>query len=396
MPVADDPIWGDKIVPLNCDTNKRATWFEAGPWIEADIPPRPWIAPGYLIRGQVSLLAGAGGAGKSMLSLGYAVSLVLGKPWGRFQPRHQCRVLVFNAEDDGAEQRLRLSAALRQWDVDPKALGESLIRAGYDEAAPLIDYDPSTGLASPTAAMVEVEEQITKHKPDVVVFDPLVELHTAGENDNQALRAVIAQFRGLAKRHQHASLILLHTRKGSSQAHGDADSIRGAGAIVGAGRVALTCCVMTPDEARDLGLPENAHQHFFRVDGAKSNYAPLRDAEWYERVDYILDNGEQVSGAVPWTPPVQTLTDADYRGLVTAIATAAVPLTPRLSDDSRSFASACRRVGISNREAQRKALSVLVNQYGIVEARFERPFKGGLAVGLRTSDGLPSGVKWEI
>ena len=54
-----------------------STWFADGDWSEADIPARSWIAPGYLLRGTVTLVVGPGGVSKSTLMIAYAVALAL-------------------------------------------------------------------------------------------------------------------------------------------------------------------------------------------------------------------------------------------------------------------------------------------------------------------------------
>ena len=372
-------------------------WVETGPWTEETLPKRPWIAKGYLLRGSVTVVAGAGAAGKSMLCLGYATSLAFGEKWGKFIPLQECRVSLLNAEDDADEQKLRLSAVLRSWGKAPADLAGRVARLGFSRSAHLVNYDPDTGMASPTAAMNELTEHIKAFQPDVVAIDPLVELHNANENDNQALRAVIACFRELARSTNCAILIVHHSRKGSGDAHGDMDMIRGAGAIVGAARVALTCCVMTEKEATDLGIPKTAKGFYFRVDGAKSNYAPLREAEWYERVEHVLDNEETVSCAFPWAPPLRDCTPEDFAALIDCIERAPLPLSPRLSDDPRSFSAACLSIGITAREAQKKALASLFANSGVVQAHFSRPgkAKSDTAIGLRTRNGNPDTVHWE-
>jgi RecA-family ATPase len=87
--------------------------------------------------------------------------------------------------------------------------------------------------------MQELERLCEGAGAGLLVCDPLAELHNAEENDNTAMRAVIAAFRGLAQRLGIAVLILHHDRKGASTP-GDMDRVRGASAISGAVRVMLT------------------------------------------------------------------------------------------------------------------------------------------------------------
>jgi hypothetical protein len=130
----------------------------------------------------------------------------------------------------------------------------------------------------------------------------LAELHNAEENDNTAMRAVVAAFRSLAKRLNIAVVILHHDRKGNS-APGDMDRVRGASAISGAVRVMLTLTTMTEEEADKLGIAPQERRRHFRIDGAKSNYAPTQEAEWWRLAAYEIENGEQIAACMPWQAP---------------------------------------------------------------------------------------------
>jgi hypothetical protein len=131
----------------------------------------------------------------------------------------------------------------------------------------------------------------------MLIVDPLAELHTEQENDNTALRSVIANFRALAVTFNMAVIVLHHTRKGTV-APGDPDAARGASSIIGAGRVALTVCPMSEDDAAALGLPKDRRTRsaYIRLDDARQSYAAIGDARWFEKVVYVLNNGEHVPG----------------------------------------------------------------------------------------------------
>jgi len=91
---------------------------------------------------------------------------------------------------------------------------------------------------------------------------------------------------------------------------------------MGTARIAYTLTGMTEDDAKKLGVATEpvARSHYVRLDPAKSNYAALEDAQWFEKVPYKLENGEQVPAAEPWTPPeVKAASQADLAALVTAI-----------------------------------------------------------------------------
>jgi hypothetical protein len=266
------------------------------------IPPRPWVVPAYLMAGSVSVLSGQGAGGKSSLVVAWTIALAMGKAIGAFTPGKPCRVINYNVEDDQDEQRRRYSAAIQAQGAKGADLAGRIIRCGPHNIGTLFERDPATGRITPTAAMEQLEAMAIESGADVIICDPLAELHNAEENDNTAMRAVIAAFRALAQRLRIAVLILHHDRKGNS-APGDMDRVRGASAISGAVRVMMTLTTMTAEEADKFGIPPDHRRRHFRIDGAKSNYAPASDAEWWQLSGYEIPNGETVAAALPWTPP---------------------------------------------------------------------------------------------
>lgn len=277
-------------------------WIDAGEWDEATIPKRPWLAAGYLMRGAVSALSGQGSGGKSSLTVCWTISLALGDAVGDFRPVGPLKVVNYNVEDDQLEQRRRYSAALKAAGKTPADIGDRIVRCGPETIGTLFERDPVTGRITPTPAMDRLEALCQETSADVLICDPLAELHNAEENDNTAMRAVVAAFRALAKRLNIAVLLLHHDRKGNN-APGDMDRLRGASAITGAVRVLLTLTTMSAEEAERFGIPPDERRRHFRIDGAKSNYAVAQEAEWWRLSGYQLANGEEVAACRPWAPP---------------------------------------------------------------------------------------------
>jgi hypothetical protein len=398
-----------------------ALWVDDGDWDETDIPRRGWIAPGYVMRKAVTLIGGQGSAGKSSLCVGWAVALATGQALGRFQPvrRHgvaaqECaryRVSLYNVEDDNDEQKRRLTAALRVAGYGPDALRGRVARLGPHNIGTLLELDPATGRLRETPVWERLVEHIEAFRPDVLCLDPLVELHTADENSNGELRHVIARLRGLAQQYDLAVLLVHHTRKGSVA--GDMDSLRGAGSIVGAARMVFTVATMTAEEAQKLGVSAVARRSFFRVDGAKANYAPASDASWHELSEYRVDNGvaddagmrgedgDRVAAAKAWTPPEAARAD-DSPELMARIEAAiergvgGEPYATHISEDlqkhPRSLWPVLVGLGITDRKVQRDVVKALLRDRGVEAAQYVNA-KGNKPVGLRAKSGRPA-VRW--
>jgi replicative DNA helicase len=281
-----------------------ALWVDDGSWKEEDIPVRAWVAPGFALRGGVTILSGPPSAMKSSLMLAWACSVALGRPHSDFRPRKPGKVAVYNCEDDGDEQRRRLSATLRQFGACPDDIRGKVIRTGPLRIGTLFVVDSQTGTIIESPALAVLRVLLREYTPDMLIVDPLAELHTAMENDNTAMRAVVSSFRELAKEFNVAVVILHHTRKGSVTP-GDIDASRGASATIGATRVALTLTTMSKEDAEALGIDTDreTREGYIRLDDARQSYAAISEARWFQKAVYTLANREQVAAAVPWTPP---------------------------------------------------------------------------------------------
>jgi AAA domain len=375
-------------------SGKPVLWSDAGAWDEAALTPRPWVVPGYAMRGAVTVVAGMGSAGKSTLMVGWAIAAALGTTLGRFAPIRPSRVMLYNVEDDADEQRRRLSAGLRSAGAAPRDIAGKVIRCGPNGVGTLIDRDLGTGQIVLTAGYQALEALIQQYRPDIAMLDPLVELHTAEENDNTALRLVVAHLRELAQKHRIAILLIHHTRKGATA--GDVDSIRGATSLIGAARAAYTVTPMSEGEAEELGISMATRRGFVRVDTVKGNYAPAQEADWHELVEHELDNGEQVAAIVPWRAPVAAAGPTpEAMALITTElerGTAGGPYSPRLApDQARSVAPLLAKHGITSPAAQKKAMKAI-----LAEGFSVQPFRtanGDERNGIRAPSGLPV-AKW--
>jgi len=306
-PRDDAPDWAQAepepdLPPAPPPRPAQALWVDQDEWTPDTIPKRPWLAPGYLLRGAVSILSGQGAGGKSSLVVAWTVSAALGETIGEFAPVEPMVVVNYNVEDDLDEQRRRYSAALMASKRTPRDIAGRVIRCGPHDVGTLFERDHATGRVQATIAMGALERLLVDSGASALICDPLAELHNAEENDNTAMRAVVAAFRSMAKRLNIAVLVLHHDRKGNNTP-GDMDRMRGASAVSGAVRVALTLSTMSQEEADKFGVPPEQRRRHFRIDGAKSNYAPTQDAEWWRLDGVEIPNGETVAACRPWTPP---------------------------------------------------------------------------------------------
>jgi hypothetical protein len=280
---------------------KQGIWTDDSDDLD-DIPERPWLAPGILLRGAVTLLSGQGAGGKSSFIVAFTTSMAAGVQFGKITPKHKFRSINFNVEDDKDEQRRRYAAFLAASSHIDRSAIRSVIRVGPEGVGTLFQRDPDTGVVTPTQAMEDLKKLVIENDIDCVIFDPMAELHNAEENDNTAMRSILAAFRGFAKETNAGVMVLHHDRKGVGVA-GDVDRMRGASALQGAARIVLTLTRMTEEEADALGIPQEERSSYIRIDNAKANYTKLGEAMWYKLTSQTISNGESIGACLPWTPP---------------------------------------------------------------------------------------------
>lgn len=252
-------------------------------WVDANlIPPREWLFGTHLIRKFVSLTVSPGGLGKSSLALVEALSLSSGRALFPDMALHEpdpVRVWYWNGEDPNEETRRRVAAAclhyrLRAEDFASRFFADS----GREQTITLgaiikgeIDLDESL--------FDSIEQTMIDNAIDVLVLDPFVSAHRMGENDNNAIDAVIKRLGRLAERTNAAIEVVHHVRKPSSgsTAQTDVNDARGASALLGGVRSARVLNVMSEDIAQAAGVPSDLRLRHFSVSDGKANMAPKAD-----------------------------------------------------------------------------------------------------------------------
>ena len=252
-------------------------------WIDASqIPPREWLFGNHLIRKFVSLTVSPGGLGKSSLALVEALSMATGKtllPDMQLHEPDPLHVWYWNGEDPNEETRRRVAAACIHYDLKHSDLGNRFFAdSGREQTITLgaiikgeIDLDESL--------FDSIEQTMLDNAIDVLVLDPFVSAHRMGENDNNAIDAVIKRLGRLAERTNAAIEVVHHVRKPSSgsTAATDVNDARGASALLGGVRSARVLNVMSEDVATAAGVPSDLRLRHFSVSDGKANMAPKAD-----------------------------------------------------------------------------------------------------------------------
>jgi hypothetical protein len=278
---------------------------------EADIPVRPWLVPGALLAGYTHMLAAPGGSGKSLFTLQFAIALATGTQWGSFTPRRRYKSLVVNVEDDIDEQRRRLSAAARVMGIDPTTLRGWIYLVDGSQGIVVAGHDPVKRSLVMMPVAAKLRTFIEKNEIDVLWADPFAETFEGDENDNSEVKWAMKIWRDEIARPTKAAVYLVHhTTKYAANGAGDANVIRGAGAIVNSTRISATLMPMTGEEATALGVDQQDRHLYVRYDDAKANQSlKTNSARWFSKETVELTNGkglqepDEVGALVPWSPP---------------------------------------------------------------------------------------------
>jgi len=379
------------------------SFVDAMDFKEADIPLRPWIIPGALLAGSTHILAAPGGTGKSVFTLQMALMLAAGKPWGKWQPKRKCRVLVINAEDDIHEQRRRMVAARSVMEFD--ADRGMIMLADAPENILMSQPDEKKKMLVATPLVDQLVDVIKHHKIDVVIVDPFAETFDGDENSNGDTKWAMKIWRDKIARPTGAAVYLVHhTTKGSEDKAGSADVIRGGGAIVNSARLAATLFVMSKTEASDLSVKEENRFRYVRYDDAKSNNSLIGGRTWFEKISVVLQNGprddseggDEVGALKPWYPDgiaayspdaVLRLLSAMEDGFVEEDGTATdMPFGKSKANNSKRWIGYLIADMMGTEEAESRKLLAHLMEAGVVsECEFRDPIQGRAAKGLQVN-----------
>lgn len=250
-------------------------------------PPAPdHVLPG-LHAGTVGMLAGPGGAGKTMLELQIAVGLAAGmslldgalSSWapGEWEPRPG-KVVLIAAEESAHELWRRLHAVVHHLHASGDCPApEEFLRLLRDN----LHIHTPAGIAS--TVLMDADGRRTEQVDNLlhaaegarlVILDPVRQLHAADENDSAMMNALVGIFSSVAQRSGAAVLVAHHTNRASSNLGiGDsAGAARGSTALTDAVRWQVNLSRMTREGAKALGIDPEGRGQYLLLDTAKVNY----------------------------------------------------------------------------------------------------------------------------
>lgn len=270
---------------------------------ENNLPRREWIYGTDYIRKYVSVVASAGGVGKTSQAIAEALSIVTGRALLGVDVKESCKVWIINLEDPEEELRMRALAAMKHYGIPQDQVAGRLFLDGEDTIKITLAVEGRDGLMLNDALLEAMKAKIIENDIGVVIIDPFVSTHMVNENSNASIQAVVAMLRSLTRDTRASVSLVHHTRKGNGEDAG-VDSVRGAGSLIGAARAVRVINRISEADAEKLGVPPQDAKGIFRVDDGKANLAPPAESAVYRQMIGVkLDNGEWVGVTVPFELP---------------------------------------------------------------------------------------------
>ncbi len=239
-------------------------------------PPRDWAIPGWLGFGHVTLLAGVGGIGKTLLAEQIASALALGRNFIG-EVREPLTVLGWFCEDDGDELWRRQLQIANWMGVELDAFADRLHfmpRLGLENELVGIEY----GKLGFSTLLAELREQALDLDARIVILDNVAQLYGGSENDRHQVTVFLNALTGALP--GCALLILAHP----SRAQGSEFS--GSSAWEAIARTRLYLGDRLPDQKAERA--EEAPQDDVRyLSRRKANYSE-KDWRRFTYRDHVL------------------------------------------------------------------------------------------------------------
>ena len=154
-----------------------------------------------------------------------AIALALGEPWLGFRVPRPVKVAFVSREDAPALTQWRMKNLWRGRSAKNPSLIETNLYVNTQMQSPLLLLDDE-------AQFTELMDAMRSFKPEFAIFDVFNVLHTADENDNSEMRAVLRQLSRIRDEIGCGVLIIHHYNKQAEQTN-MTQRMHGASAIGG-------------------------------------------------------------------------------------------------------------------------------------------------------------------
>ena len=217
------------------------------------------------------MIVAPGGAGKTALATGMALSLATGRDFMGSKIWHgPKKVWLWSLEDSEEEISRGLQAAASYWQISPDDLDGPLFLNSALNGDQLKFVSSGSNSVNENKDLAEaIVTQLIEKAIDVLFIDPFVSCHDANENDNKAMDAVVKLLALIAYEANCSIVVLHHTSKAFGQVN--ENSARGASSVVNAARSVVTINPLSDTEAKLYGIDEDEMANYIKLHDHKNN-----------------------------------------------------------------------------------------------------------------------------
>lgn len=183
----------EPVVALPVDDATTATALPticAASFVGMDIPKRLWAVEEWLPSKAVTLMAGGGGTGKSLMVQQWLAAISIGMPFLGMQTVKATPTLYITCEDDTDEAHRRMVDIAAALGVNLAAFTDTHLLSRSGEAGNEIGTYNDKRVLELSAFYSSIEATIIALKPGVIALDNVAHLYTGNEN----VRSEVTQF----------------------------------------------------------------------------------------------------------------------------------------------------------------------------------------------------------
>jgi len=187
-----------------------ATFIMPSAWPNEAPEPIDWLVDELIPRGDVTILTGDGGLGKTDIGLQLAANCARAAPYWLGRAITAGPTVVISAEELEREIRRRLRLHGQRDGYDYSDLGGRLHLWFSDQTANTIMAiaDRSSGVMVPTQLFRSIEAGIAKIAPIVVMVDNVAATFGGSQNDRVSARSYVNLWRAIARQPSKPAVIL--------------------------------------------------------------------------------------------------------------------------------------------------------------------------------------------
>lgn len=196
-------------------------WIDPAAWRD---PPKPreWEVEGLIPRGEVTLLYGEGGVGKTLLMQQYATAAANGKDWLGL-PTRPSRVLALLCEDGPDELHRRQIDIERALDVVHSGPSAFHFASGQFAMNELLIFG-ANGQGRLTPRYVQLVQSVREFRADVLIVDTIADTFGGNEIDRRQVNAFLKFCLGGIIRETGCTVIALGHPSQAGRSSGDGTS----------------------------------------------------------------------------------------------------------------------------------------------------------------------------